>query len=210
MEKRTQEERRKKTQRAILDGAVACLVELGYAKTSTTEVQRRSGLSRGALLHHFPSKASLLVSAIQHLAGLRYKELEQRVGELGGDTHLADAIDLLWGCFSGDLFYVTMELRTAARADEELRGVLREMEMSIRRGLFSLSPRLFGEEITSAPGFPEALDLMIQAMIGTAMTALVHREEERTYERTLSLVERWKTLFPLLVQTISREGQSDG
>lgn len=207
MARQSQEERRAKTRGVILDAAVSCLVELGFARTSTTEVQRRAGVSRGALLHHFPSKASLLVSSIYHLAALRYQELEGRVDALvPGPSRLSDAVDLLWDGFSGELFYVAMELRTAARTDEELRGVLSEVELKLRRGLFSLSPRLFGEDVTRRPGFPEAFDVMIQAMIGTAMTALVHRDEGKM----LLLVERWKTLFPQLVHTISQEGQENG
>ena len=52
----------------ILDAAVACLVEDGYAGASTLAVQARAGVSRGRLLHHFPSRAELLVAAAEHLS----------------------------------------------------------------------------------------------------------------------------------------------
>ena len=194
---RTQAERRSKTRKQILDAAVDCLISLGYAKTTTLEVQRRAGLSRGALLHHFPSKTELLISTIHHLAAIRLKEWKQRIAENPCKSNKLDtAIDLIWESFSGPLFYVTMELRSAARNDEELRVVLTGVEMELRKGIYSFSPQLFGEELTSQPGFPFALDLMIQAMIGTAMTALLHKEEERV----LLLVEQWKTLFVKVVK----------
>src|SRR6059058_877642 len=44
----------------ILEAAVACLVEDGYAGASTLAVQARAGVSRGRLLHHFPSRAELV------------------------------------------------------------------------------------------------------------------------------------------------------
>src|SRR5215471_3557154 len=57
---RTQQQRRDETRRALLDAAVESLIDVGFARTTTLEVQRRADVSRGALLHHFPSKAELL------------------------------------------------------------------------------------------------------------------------------------------------------
>src|SRR5262245_11831889 len=54
---RTQQERRDQTRGRILDAAVESLIEAGVAGTTTLEVQKRADVSRGALLHHFPSKA---------------------------------------------------------------------------------------------------------------------------------------------------------
>src|SRR5689334_19262086 len=79
---RTQQQRRDETRRALLDAAVESLIEVGFARTTTLEVQRRAEVSRGALLHHFPSKAELLVAAIAHLAEMRAIELKQLSAEL--------------------------------------------------------------------------------------------------------------------------------
>src|SRR5690242_20163945 len=159
---RTQQQRRDETRRALLDATVESLIEVGFARTTTLEVQRRADVSRGALLHHFPSKAELLVAAVDHLAVMRARELKLLAGQLPeerprGDaiesgprpkdrTHLAprgplggaarartDAvIGLLWQCFSGAFFQVAMELRTAARTDPELRPVLASAERALR------------------------------------------------------------------------------
>ena len=51
----------------ILDAAVACLVESGYRGATTLRIQARAGVSRGRLLHHFPSRDELLVAASRHL-----------------------------------------------------------------------------------------------------------------------------------------------
>jgi AcrR family transcriptional regulator len=79
---RTQQQRRDETRRALLDAAVESLIEVGFARTTTLEVQRRANVSRGALLHHFPSKAELLVAAIAHLAEMRAVELKRLSAEL--------------------------------------------------------------------------------------------------------------------------------
>src|SRR5512140_1521509 len=100
---RTQQQRRDETRRALLDAAVESLIEVGFAHTTTLEVQRRAKVSRGALLHHFPSKAELLVAAVDHLAEMRAREMKafasqlppERVKRPSGDaTGLAGTDDL--------------------------------------------------------------------------------------------------------------------
>src|SRR5262249_8728811 len=118
---RTQQERRDATRGRILDAAVESLIASGVAGTTTLEVQKRAGLSRGALLHHFPSKAQLMAATIEHLAGLRGRELKAAAAALPrGKARTARVFDLAWQSFTGPLFYVAMELRTAARTDAAL------------------------------------------------------------------------------------------
>src|SRR3712207_8939771 len=61
-----QAERRARTQARLLDAAVECLADLGYAATTTIDVARRAGVSRGAQQHHFRTKAELMAAAIDH------------------------------------------------------------------------------------------------------------------------------------------------
>ena len=44
----------------LLEACVECLVERGWSGTSTTLVSQRAGVSRGAQLHHFPTKNDLV------------------------------------------------------------------------------------------------------------------------------------------------------
>jgi len=196
---RTQQQRRDETRRALLDAAVESLIEVGFARTTTLEVQRRAEVSRGALLHHFPSKAELLVAAVDHLAEMRAAELKGLASQLpsGDRRERTDAVlDLLWQCFSGTFFQVAMELRTAARTDAELRPVLVVAEKSLRERIFAQARALFGKEIAEHPGLERALDLTLQLMIGSAMSAVLHTEERRLD----LLIEDWKALFPAVLE----------
>ena len=51
----------------LLEATVECLVEHGWSGTSTTLVSQRAGVSRGAQLHHFPTKNDLVLAAVEHL-----------------------------------------------------------------------------------------------------------------------------------------------
>ncbi len=193
--RRTQAERRDETRGLLLDATVECLTELGYARTSTLEVQKRAAVSRGALLHHYPAKAELMVAAVRHLAVLRGQELRERAAALPEDgDRVEQVMDLLWETSSGDLFFVAMELRTAARTDEELRVVLAEEEVRLRREILGLARELFGPELAKKPGFDSAIEVSLFLMMGAAMTAVLHQRPARID----GLVDRWKECFVAL------------
>ncbi len=193
---RTQQQRRDETRGALLDAAVESLIEVGFARTTTLEVQRRADVSRGALLHHFPSKAELLGSAVDHLAEMRAKELKRLAAGLPEGRARTDAVlGLLWQCFSGTFFQVTMELRTAARTDPELRPVLVAAERGLRDRILAQARTLFGRDVAEHPGLERALDLTLQLMIGAAMSGVLHGPDHRLDE----LIDDWKSLFPLVL-----------
>ena len=197
---RTQQQRRDETRRALLDAVVESLIEVGFSRTTTLEVQRRADVSRGALLHHFPSKAELLVAAVDHLAEMRARELKQLANQLPEGKSRNDAvIGLLWQCFSGAFFQVAMELRTAARTDSELRPVLAVAERALRDRIVAQARTLFGKDVAEHPGLDRALDLTLQLMIGAAMSAVLHRDDTRLDE----LIDDWKALFPTVLANAS-------
>ncbi len=171
------------------------MIEVGFARTTTLEVQRRADVSRGALLHHFPSKAELLVAAVAHLAEMRARELKQLSSQLPEGRARTDAVlGLLWQCFSGTFFQVAMELRTAARTDPELRPVLASAEKVLRDGIIAQARTLFGPDVAEHPGLERALDMTLQLMIGAAMSAVLHEDK-----RLDALIDDWKALFPTVL-----------
>src|SRR4051812_50089149 len=101
---RSRSERSADSRLLILDAAVACLVEDGYAGASTLAVQARAGVSRGRLLHHFPSRAELLVAAAGHLSTTLLAEVQVRAAAAladlpAGRARVDRAIDLMWATF---------------------------------------------------------------------------------------------------------------
>lgn len=200
---RTQQQRREETRRALLDAAVESLIEVGFARTTTLEVQRRADVSRGALLHHFPSKAELLVAAIEHLAEMRAREMKAFAAQLPperstspSDERTDAVLDLLWQCFSGTFFKVSMELRTAARTDPELRKVLTIAERTLRDRIVAQSRTLFGKTVAEHPNLERALDLTLQLMIGAAMSSVLHGDATHLIDE---MIDDWKALFPVVL-----------
>ena len=118
----TQEEKTAETRRRLLDAAVVCLIDRGYANTTTSEIAERAGLSRGAQLYHFPKKEELLTSAVEHLFELKFGEIKEKVSRLTNENdRRAMAIDLLWEISNGRLTTAWIELVVASRTDAYLR-----------------------------------------------------------------------------------------
>lgn len=65
--RRTQAERSATMRARIRKAAVMCLYKRGYGATTTVSVASTAKVSRGAMLHHFPSKADLMPAALAHV-----------------------------------------------------------------------------------------------------------------------------------------------
>jgi AcrR family transcriptional regulator len=171
---RTRSERTADSRLLILEAAVTCLVEDGYAGASTLAVQARAAVSRGRLLHHFPSRAELLVAATEHLATTRLAEMRLRAaaemaGLPPGPERIDRAIDLMWATFQEPPFWAAVELWTAARTDPELRAALRPEERRLRTAIQAVGDEIWGPETAAAPRYAELCELLFTSMRGVAM-----------------------------------------
>ena len=125
----TQAERTAITTEKLLGATVSSLVERGYRGTSTPEICKRAGVSRGAQLHHYPTKESLVAAAVEHLLSRRVNELQGRLAAApSGVLDLKDAAGFLWKVYTGDTFYAWLELVVASRTDDELRKILHGLD----------------------------------------------------------------------------------
>lgn len=155
------------TRERILVAAVSCLAEEGYAATTTSRIQIRAEVSRGSLLHQFPSRDDLLIAAVHHLAQQRTAELDER-SEVA--RSIDEAVDTLWATFQGPLFQAALQLWTAAQHNAELAAALVPQEHELGRRIRASVARLFGTEYVARTGFSELVSLLISSMRGIALT----------------------------------------
>lgn len=161
---------------------VESLVELGHAGTTTQEVQRRAGVSRGALTHHFATKADLVLAAMDQL----YEEFSRSVREAAAQlppepaARVRDGIALVWERFDGPLFVAAMELWTAARTDPELRAALLPHERRLGAQLRRLAIEVFGEDVARHPRAEALYQVLLTSMRGQAMTYALQPGAPRT------------------------------
>jgi AcrR family transcriptional regulator len=153
----------------LLDATISTLYEKGYSGTTTLEVQRRAGVSRGGLLHHYSSRNDLILAAVEHLTKERISDAVSTVrGEPPENGRVAYAVRRMWETFDGSLYAVALELWVAARNDEDLRSVLVPQERLLGRAIRGLSAELFGRELSRHARFPSVLEMLTDAMRGAA------------------------------------------
>lgn len=185
--RRTQEERSAATRAKLLDATIECLHDLGYARTTTTDIANRAGVSRGAQLHHFPTKAGLVTTAVEHLFQRRTQEFRDAFGNLPpGADRVHHAVDLLWSMVSGPTFYAWLELVVAARTDPELKRSVTPMAQrffeTVRATFNELFPERGGPYAEQAPTFAFGL------MQGLALEQMMLKDDQRV-ARILELVK---------------------
>lgn len=159
------------TRRRLLTATIECMVELGHARTTTTEVCKRAGVSQGALFKHFPSKQALLGATVEHLF---LDLIEGYRGALGDavmirEDRIGAALELLWATFRAPALMAAFELYTAARTDAELREALRPVLEQHRENLRAEARRLFPEASATNPRFDDAVAGILSTMQGAAM-----------------------------------------
>jgi AcrR family transcriptional regulator len=126
-DKTWQQTKSENTRTTILDAAIDCFYDIGYAGATTEQVARRAGVSRGAMLHHFRSRFDLIAAAVEHLNAKRlalFEREEMRIQRNAKHTRIAEGIDSYWRQLNTKLFVVFHELQVAARTDAGLRKIM--------------------------------------------------------------------------------------
>lgn len=194
--RRTQEERSTATRTLLLDATVDCLIEYGYAATTTTMIAERAGVSRGAQLHHYPTKAELVTAALEHLATKMGAELLDDLGDglrlPSGTERVTAWVDAAWARYASPLFEAWVELWVAARTDDNLRSVLAPTEERIRTGARTSLGEMFGAAATT-PGFADMWSLTFYVLQGMAFERALGMESRQARQRRESrALEAWK------------------
>jgi AcrR family transcriptional regulator len=168
--RRTQAQRSATTRARLLDATIESLVERGWAGTSTTEVVRRAGVSRGAQVHHFPTKEDLVLAAVAHLLERRTREFEAAFADLpAAQRSPATAMRLLWEHCFRDSFAAWLELLVAARTDPALHARFVELEAGFFDGAVATFRGLFAEASADPTFARVALKLAFGVLDGMAI-----------------------------------------
>ena len=179
-QRRTQAERSATTREALLDATIECLVEDGYAGTTTSQVALRAGLSRGAHLHHFQTRNALIAAALDELARKRHAEALAAADRLpSGPERLPAALDIIWSFYASQLFQAALDLWSHARTDPELRAQLVPIERELDRQTMELVRRMF-PDAAARPDFESLVELSIATARGLSLLDMLHPGSDRS------------------------------
>lgn len=112
----------RRTRGRILDTALQLFGEIGYAGATNARIAEAAGLTRGAMLYHFPDRESLVEAAVEHIQAQRERLLQASVDAAPRGADRTDyAIDAYWRLLHEPAFVAFAELERAARTDHLVR-----------------------------------------------------------------------------------------
>ena len=174
-----QEERTRVMRQRLLEATVELLVEHGWSGTSTTLVSKRAGVSRGAQLHHFPTKNDLVLAAVEHLSEVRGRELAEAATKLpSGRRRTRAVLEMLAEHFTSPVFIAALELWVAARTDETLLASLAPLEQRIGRDIHRRTVELL-EVDERQPGVRELVQATLDLVRGLGLANTISDDAAR-------------------------------
>ena len=123
-----QQRRSAETKLLILEAAIDCLAEIGYSDITTQMIAERASISRGAMLHHYPTKQDLIAAVIDYAFFRHIEDFSKAVRALSEEerTRRNIGIELDWRSYNTREFKAYLELNNAARTDEALHKLFKE------------------------------------------------------------------------------------
>ena len=179
------------TRRAIVDAAIRCIVKYGYAKTTTPRIAEEAGLSRGAMMHHFSNRLTVIQSAISHLHEKRIKAFRRAGSSLppAGSNRVHDALIAYWEQVNNPLFVAFHELTVAARTDRGLADILIPARRAFHDEWYRVAVEQFPEWQDDSDRFNIALHLTQNVLEGMAVNRLSGDLDEDTADKLLAYLE---------------------
>lgn len=114
-------QRRAATRDKIMAATVKCLAEFGYAATSTPLVAEIAKVSRGSLLHQFPTKIDLMLAVAKHASEVRGAAVRRYLANYPTQPErFLAGVDAVWASLQTPEAIALMEVTIAARSDPEL------------------------------------------------------------------------------------------
>ncbi|MFF1376574.1 TetR/AcrR family transcriptional regulator [Streptomyces sp. NPDC058308] len=161
------QDRSRATRQKLLEAAVSCLAEHGWAGSTVSVVAERAGVSRGAAQHHFPTREDLFTAAVEYVAEQRSTALRALPAQ-----DRASVVAALVDLYTGPLFRAALHLWVAASNEPQLGGRVTELEARVGRETHRIAVELLGAD-ESAPGVRETIQGLLDMARGLGLANLL-------------------------------------
>ncbi|MFD5584449.1 TetR/AcrR family transcriptional regulator [Streptomyces sp. NPDC127063] len=184
------QDRSRATRQRLLEAAVACLAEHGWAGSTVTVVAERAGVSRGAAQHHFPTREDLFTAAVEYVAEERSLALRALFPDGAQAADRRAVVTALVDLYTGPLFRAALQLWVAASNEDQLRGRVTELEARVGRETHRIAVDLLSAD-ESRPGVRETVQGLLDMARGLGLANLLTDDTPRR-ER---VVAQWADLL---------------
>ena len=178
-----------RTRARILDCAMTLFAEVGVVAAANPTIAERAGLTRGAMLYHFPTRELLVSSAADHIQAARARLLTEVSEKARPGSDLAEqAIDSYWALLHTTPFIAFAELEAAGRTDPMIAAAIAPAQRAFdeARASEQFSRML---QAGSGPRFQASRDLARFMLEGLSRAQLTYDEQARA-ANLLAVVKR--------------------
>lgn len=178
-----------KTRARILDQAMRLIAEIGYHAASNPAIADAAGLTRGAMLYHFPTREALVEAAVAHIQAERSTLFRAAADAIPAGTDVTEhAIDSYWELLHSVPFQAFAELEAAGRTDPAIQTLLAPAQAEFDRAQAG-DHRLKILHAGAGPRFQASRDLARFMLEGLARSTLTYDADGRK-DRLLAVIKR--------------------
>lgn len=195
--RRSQAERSATMRARLIDAAVVCLDRLGYSATTLATIAEEAGVSRGGMLHQFPSKVDLMLAVVAYASGADERAAPLREPDHPGDLRAVfmSLTDVVWEAQKTPAVMAKLEIMVAARSDkvlaQKLPAIFNEIE---QRRVDSMWGRAQKLGIRNREAIESMVSLHMAAMRGLSIELLFTDDPARV-ERSYALLKHYKDIL---------------
>lgn len=186
-------ERTAAMRKRLIEAAIGCLTRLGYGATTLQTVTDAAEASRGAILHHFPNKADLMIAVAEYAAEKQNRHVARLLANTqpGMDRYLA-ITQATWDAMQRPPAIALLEIMMGSRSDPELGArfpaVIEALETSQREGVWREAQSV---GITDRAQVEAMTWLHTAAMRGMALELMFSKDVRRA-SSAMKLLKRYK------------------
>ena len=194
--RQTQAERSAAMRARLVDAAIRCLNKHGYSATTVAMVADEAGVSRGGMLHQFPTKVDLILAVAEYAAAKQGEFLRAHKMTTGSNRdQFVGSIDRLWAALRQPEGIALIEIMLATRHEPDLAEhyarFARAYERSLARGLRKLAERT-GLEATEA--VERQARFTLTALRGLAVETMFGGDPQAG-EQSVALLKSYRAAF---------------
>lgn len=190
-QRRTQDQRTAETTGKLADATITLIAEIGFANVTTARIAKLAGVSRGAMLHHFPSKSALIIYATGEMWGRVVAASEKLSAD--SDPENPDPkvfVETLWGgAMARTNVSVSTDIMLAARGNPELQA---HLDIGVKRMFDSYRKagrHAFGNTGLSVSECDSLIDSVSSTLRGLRLAQMLSPDADREKAVLAMLVE---------------------
>ena len=178
-QRRPQELRSAEMQRRLLDATIRLLIERGYSNFRTADVAAKAKVSRGAMLHHYRTKDSLITAALEDLYHTTTAKSDERLAQAGSTVTLRDVVEDSEAYYYSDEFIAMIELVMSAGRNRSLSERIKRITYDYRQPLEERWTRRLSEQGLRYDAARDAVWLIQAVIRGLRIRKLVDFDPEQ-------------------------------